>query len=88
MSDVYKRALDEWGIELQADKSIEECSELIRELSRWHLGYTNEGDIAEEIADVEIMCEQLRLEFDGDRIDEIKERKLERLSERLDSADE
>ena len=84
MSDVYDDALEEWGLDLQVDKSIEELSELTRELSRWHLGYSNEEDIREEIADVEIMCEQLRREFDDGRIDHHKERKLDRLRKRLE----
>jgi len=87
-NDVYNAAIDEWGEELQVDKSIEELSELTRELSRWHLGYTNQDEICEEIADVQIMCEQLELLFDESRIEEHRERKLKRLRERIGGLDE
>lgn len=83
--ELYKRAMDEWGAHLQVDKATEECAELIQALARWQLGHDNFEDVAEELADVEIMCEQLRLEFGEDRIDGHKQRKLDRLEDRLDA---
>lgn len=83
MSDVYDAAIEEWGEELQVDKAVEELSELTRELARWHLGYSNEDDLAEEIADAEIILEQLRRMFNDERIDHHKERKLDRLRGRI-----
>lgn len=44
-----------------------------------------ETNVEEEIADVEIMLEQLRLMSDSSLVDKIKEEKLQRLEQRLNS---
>jgi hypothetical protein len=41
------------------------------------------GAVLEEIADVEIMCEQMRIIFGSDTIDIVKKKKLERLQRLL-----
>lgn len=46
---------------MQHDVAIEEMSELTKEIIKWKR-YKNNGDaVAEEIADVEIMLEQLKI---------------------------
>ena len=93
-TELYKKAIREWGEFSQMDMMIEESSELIlacaslihnmMKLSRAKKGkHTNmvRMQICEEIADLEIMLEQSHMIFDGNLIDEIKERKLERLKE-------
>jgi hypothetical protein len=49
-------------------------------------GRSDESDLAEEIADVEIMLEQARQILDANLIDEAKEKKLARLKRRLQEA--
>ena len=75
----------QWGTNSQIGIAIEECAELIVELmkqGRKVNGSTHE-DVCGEIADVEIMCKQLRMLFNPKTIDNIKKRKLARLQERL-----
>lgn len=78
---IYKRAVDLWGQPAQINMAIEECAELIKELvklGRYKNG-SDEYEVAEEIADVEIMLEQLRYIFGEDKVVAAKKRKLERL---------
>jgi NTP pyrophosphatase (non-canonical NTP hydrolase) len=61
---LYKEAIEKWGLSLQFGMLIEECAELIQAVNKvlrkgdsdvdtWH-------NLAEEMADVEIMIEQLK----------------------------
>lgn len=63
-ASVYASAIEHFGDCVQAMKAIEEMSELTKELSKWRIGEGNMDKIAEELADVTIMMEQLRLMFD------------------------
>ena len=79
---LLNRAIEKFGATEQENLAIEECSELIQAISHKHRG--REHNIAEEIADVEIMLDQLRIINDCFyEVANIKEIKLERLEERL-----
>ena len=81
-TELYKKAYQLWGVSSQLDFMIEECSELVVAIQHWKRDRVNDGKVAEEIADVEIMCEQLRALFcDDDTVDFWKEIKLTRLEE-------
>jgi len=84
--ELYEQALMLWGEKLQVGMAIEECSELIVELSkylRFGLSSAHYG-VIEEIADVEIMIEQLKHIFDCDEsVESVKKKKLVRLEERI-----
>lgn len=54
---LYHDAIDRFGIRAQVDKAIEECSELTKELLHHRQRRNIVNDVAEEIADVMIMCE-------------------------------
>ena len=82
-NELYKRVYKRWGLSLEIDMIVEECAELIVAISHWKRGRAQEGAIAEEIADVEIMCEQLRYIFGNEEIDAWKKVKLTRLEERI-----
>jgi len=73
------RAIDHWGVEHQKRKAMEELGELLVELSKEQDGRTNADLIRGELADVIIMCEQLRLIYGGKETDAWIDRKLERL---------
>lgn len=60
---VYSAALETWGEQAQLLKAVEEMSELTKELCKLSLGETTLDKLADEIADVTIMLEQLRLIF-------------------------
>ena len=62
---------------------VEECSELIDAICKFRRGRVGNNEIITEIADVMIMCEQLSYYFGKEKVELEKERKLERLKERL-----
>lgn len=78
------RALDVLGEKSQIDQTIEECAELIVALQHFKRKRVSKEEVAEEIADVQIMTEQMTILFCGQAaLDKIKEQKYERLRERL-----
>ena len=84
MRTLCSRALRAWGAEMQSVVAAEELSELQKELCKSVRGEDNADAIAEEIADVQIMLEQMLLLHDcRDAVDEWRRRKLERLEQRL-----
>ena len=84
--DVYEKAKATWGIDAQVTKAVEELAELQKELCKFLLDDGNMEHIAEEMADVKIMVEQLELilecKYD---VKEFKRAKIQRLSDRLDA---
>ena len=78
-------AIDHFGVEHQKQKAVEEMGELIVELTREQDERTDAGHIQEEIADVIVMAEQLRIIYGGSLVDEQIERKLDRLLDRIRS---
>lgn len=61
----------------------EECSELINALCKFKRNRNSTADVVTEIADVIIMCEQMACYFGKDLVKAEKERKLQRLKEKL-----
>lgn len=83
-TDIYMGALAKWGKIPQTIILFEEMAELQKELSKNLRGKDNIDSIAEEIADVETMIEQMKLLFEiEDDVKVWKYRKLKRLEERL-----
>lgn len=94
-STAYKKAVKKWGNDLQLTMLQEECAELIQAVSkvrRYGLGYQDDmkfiDNLAEEIADVEIMINQAKFMYDWenfrDKIAAKKFIKLERLKGMLE----
>ena len=81
--DIYEKAIERFGATQREIVAIEECSELIQAITHKHRG--RKHNLAEEIADVEIMLEQLKL-INGCplTVEAIKYLKLERLRKRLE----
>lgn len=79
---LYLNALTTYGPQAQCDQCIEEMAELTVEIQHHKRGL--EHNAPEEIADVLIMAEQMRLLFGADAVDKIKAEKLARLRRRLD----
>lgn len=83
--DVYQRAVHTYGETSRLILSIEEMSELTKELSKHIRGRNNMSAICEEMADVEIMLEQLKIVFNNRAaVDYHKAHKLQRLADRMD----
>lgn len=85
--ETYKKAIDTYGKDKQLDVVIEEMSELTKEICKFKRGQDNHQQIVEEIADVEIMLQQLKMICDVkcSELEGVKYQKTERLAERLNS---
>jgi len=90
--ELYIEVLDAWGMKSQFGMVQEECAELIVAINK--LSRANDDsqrdlailNIADELADVEIMVEQIKVWLEQKEynvFDRIKEAKLRRLNERL-----
>jgi len=62
--EVLEAALSAYGSEIQRVVAIEELSELQKELCKSLRGQTDRQHIAEEIADVQIMLEQMMILYE------------------------
>lgn len=84
--EVYRQAIDTYGVDAQVLMAIEEMSELTKELCKvFRSGGTTNDKIADEVADVTIMLEQLRIIFElNDAVCEHMDAKIARLKERLE----
>lgn len=91
---LYTKAISKWGKKAQILMVLEEMNELSfllhKVLRNNKERYPDNWQIAEEIADVEIMLEQLKLIYDleskkdfHEEVEDFKQRKLARLEERL-----
>ena len=88
MKQLLERVITSNGMNKQLDAAIEELSELIQAICKLkRYGYTDEEcyfNLAEEMADVEIVLAELKLMFDNeDNVKEWKTYKLDRLEKRL-----
>lgn len=83
--EVCELAVDVFGKRAQMDMVNEECSELIQAVCKRLRGVENRDNIIEEIADVELMLEQLKYmeDISPQKIEEAKEKKIERLKDKL-----
>lgn len=80
----YNEALRKNGLETQMRKAVEEMSELTKEICKIGSGEGSAVALADEIADVTIMLEQMALFFDvNDTVDEHMDMKIRRLQDRV-----
>lgn len=78
------KVINFFGKTHQLEKAKEECLELAVSLQRYLKGGRDtEKDVIDEIADVSIMIQQLKLIFDSEKIDKRIEYKLERLENKI-----
>lgn len=85
--EVYSQALKKWGAESQIMMLFEEMAELQNAICKYSRRRNNIYDVATEIADVQIMAEQISILFGREIVDSEKERKFERLKKRLGTAE-
>lgn len=98
--EIDKKALEMWGTPLQVIVAIEELSELSKELLKYlrksELGKIDDGilkvcnsRISEEMADVEVMLNQLKMIFNNkERVESYKKLKLEKVENWLSESKE
>jgi NTP pyrophosphatase (non-canonical NTP hydrolase) len=82
-AEIYKKAIEKWGVRSQVEMAIEECAELIVVIRQTQRDRATARDIAQEVADVEIMCGQLRKIIGDDVVAQCKKEKLNRLESRI-----
>ena len=86
---ILRKAIDTDGTEAQMMKCIEEMAELIQAINKYFRASTQfkwaeaYDSVVEEIADVQIMLEQMRIVFGDKSVDEQITAKLGRLEKRL-----
>jgi len=88
--DILRKAIDTYGVESQMMMCIEEAAELIQAINKYFRAAKSEdvakefSDMIGEIADVQIVLEQMRMIF-GEGLVEIRiKEKIDRLEERLE----
>lgn len=87
VQDILRKNIDLNGVSTEVDVAIEEMSELTKELVKHRRGQRNILHIAEEIADVEIMLEQLKMIFKcSDLVAEQEGIKIQRIQDGLSMA--
>ena len=86
---ILEKAIETYGKDMQLNVAIEELSELIKEICKSKRGADNRDNIIEEMADCEIMFEQLQIIFDisGEEIGDTIIEKLDRLERRIEEKD-
>ncbi len=98
VSDLNKENAKYYGYEAQSNQLVEECAELIQAVSKYRRAVTGLGqptaedkkavaleNLIEEIADVEIMLEQVKylLQIPEDELEVVKLYKVNRTRERI-----
>ena len=85
-NETLERAIEKYGTLMQIIVAIEEMAELTKELCKQLRGRDNLEEIAEEIADVEIVLEEQKMLFDcAERVKGYEAEKIQRLRERLEA---
>ena len=85
--EVYQAAIEKFGEEAQIKKAIEELGELLVSICHYPDGKCSQEDLADELADATIMCEQLRQVYGiNDEVCRSMDYKVLRLSKRIRSA--
>lgn len=83
-TEIIGRAIQVYGEDYQLSVAVEELSELTKEICKHKRGLTSKLNIAEEIADVEIVLQELKMIFDNhDLVEVYKRKKIKRLADRL-----
>lgn len=87
--DTYRKAIETYGAYGQTVVAIEELSEAQKELCKAIRNGLNpdRNHLAEEIADVYIMLEQMEMIYNLDTVDLWKAKKIERLKNRLEETE-
>ena len=84
-AEIIAAAVERYGAPKQLDQLCEECAEVIVAVSHMRRGRIAPADIIEELADVEIMLDQMKLIFPEGEWAAHREAKLERLKNRLEA---
>lgn len=81
---IYQQAIESWGIPNQVFMVMEETGEMLNALAKFNRKRSTESEILTELADVWILMEQMAVIFGWDEFQAEKERKLQRLKQRIE----
>lgn len=86
--DVLEKAIKFYGKDKQMIVAIEELSELQKEICKWQRGIGNYDHVVEEVADVIVMIEYLKLifEINDKELEKAIDYKLKRLDDNINKA--
>lgn len=84
--EIFNKAISAYGEKAQKLMAIEEMSELTKEICKDFRGKLDREHLIEEMADVTITIDQLMMiyKITFEEIQKVRERKIERLKERLE----
>ena len=82
---LYIEAINKWGKDSQIEMALEEMGELITAINQYKRNRIELKDVCTEIADVQIMMEQLAIIFDENIVKLEKNNKLLRLQKRVNN---
>ena len=85
--EILKDAIKVFGVPAQSDMCVEECAELIQALNKYRRKPSDDTreNVLEEIADVQIMIDQMKIAFDTEeRVRLYDGIKVDRLERRID----
>lgn len=86
--EIYKAALEKWGVGAQIGMLTEECGELLSAINKFNRSRCSSDDVLTELADVSIMVEQLSLIYGSyEKFQIEKDKKLIRLLKRINNGD-
>lgn len=83
IDNVYQRAIDKWGNGHQMDMATEEAAEVIQAIIHYKRGRCGSDVVCGELADLQIMIEQMKLIFGPKLFAKIFNEKLEALRNKL-----
>ena len=81
--NLYKKCVEKWGLPKQLNQLTEECGELIVAVNHIRRGRITLDEFIEELADVQIMIEQLKYQYGDEVFNHMMNKKKERLEMRL-----
>ena len=86
MEKIFAKTIVKNGIKLQSVIAMEECSELTKDISKFIRGKGIKDNLVEEMADVLIVIEQLKMMYaiSPQELGEMVDKKVNRLKERLE----
>lgn len=87
LNELCARAVAVWGVTAQLRQLQEECAELITAVSHSERGRIEEHEMADEIADVIIMCTQATCIVGVHHVANALARKLSRLRGRIEATE-
>lgn len=81
--EIYRKAVETYGVEAQTKMAIEEMAELTNALMKYARGRVTIADIVEEVADVYVMMQQLAIIYGPKTVQLLIDYKTQRLAKRL-----